>query len=588
MDDTSLPLRRVLGWLWSDHLRRRAPWFALALVFMTVEGASIGALTYLVQPMFDAIHPGAELSVVYWIAGAVAGVFALRALAGFSHRVILYRQAEVIAAGMQEAALAHVMALDQSFFHKHAPGALITRVSGDSTALKSLWPPMLQALGRDSITLVAILTVALMTDWRWTLIAVVGLPLMLAPLVLLQRSVRKTVQQSRRESAILATRLDETFHGIRTLQLTGTEPQELGRFRQTLARYLSAQRKTQTSSAAIPAIIDLVAAMGFAGVMLYGGSQIIAGAKTMGEFMSFFTGMALIFEPLRRLGGVSATWAQARVSLERLRALLDMQPGLVSPANPKPVPASANGLAVEFCDVSFGYGKARVLDGVSFRAEAGKTTALVGPSGAGKTTVFQLLTRLADPQSGQILLEGQDLRGLDLRELRQQFAVVSQDSALFDETIAHNIRMGAADQSPEGLQQALAAAHAEGFVRQMPKGAETRVGPRGSGLSGGQRQRVAIARAILRDAPVLLLDEATSALDSQSEQLVTEALDRLSQGRTTLVIAHRLSTVLQADRIVVMDKGRVVDQGRHADLLARGGLYAQLYRLQFRDEEARP
>lgn len=588
MEDKAISLRRVLGWLWSDYLKRRLLWLVLAAILMALEGASVGALTYLVQPMFDGIQRGADMAVVYWIAGAIAGVFALRALAGLSHRVILLRQAEAIAAEMQETALAHVMAQDQSFFHANPPGALTTRVSGDATAIKALWPPMLQALGRDSITLVSILAVALATDWLWTLIAVVGVPLMLLPLVLLQRAIRAAAGQSRQEAAVLATRLDESFHGIRTLQLTGTEPQELGRFRASLLRFLAAQNKSQAASAGIPAVIDLVAALGFAGVMLYGGHQIIAGEKTMGEFMSFFTGMALIFEPLRRLGSVSASWAQARVSLDRLRALLDLRPGLTSPTHPQPIPVAQGGLGLELRNVSFGYGEARVLDRVSFLAEAGKTTALVGPSGAGKSTIFHLLTRLADPQEGQILLQGLDLRQADLTELRRQFAVVSQDSALFDESIAHNVRLGARDQSDAALKRALADAHADEFVQTLPEGADTRVGPRGSGLSGGQRQRVSIARAILRDAPILLLDEATSALDSQSETLVTEALERLSQGRTTLVIAHRLSTVLQADRIVVMDRGRVVDQGSHAELLARGGLYADLYRLQFRDEEAKP
>jgi len=587
MDDRAISVKRLLVWLWSDHLRGRVVWLTLALIFMALEGAAVGGLTYLIKPMFDGIYPGADPATVYWIAGSVAGVFALRALAGFVQRVILYRQAEEVAAVMQETALAHVLTLDQSFFQANSPGALITRISGDTVAWKSLWPSMLQALGRDSFTLVAILTVAVMTDWLWTLIAVVGVPLMLAPLTRLQRSVRKTTRHSRQESAVLATRLDEAFHGIRTLQLTGTEPQELGRFRASLARYLGAQRKAQTASAGIPALIDIVAALGFAGVMLYGGTQIIAGEKTLGEFMSFFTGMALIFEPLRRLGSVSATWAQARVSLERLRALLDMTPSLTSPRDPAPIPTADQGLGLELRNVTFGYGGSAVLQEVSFRAEAGKTTALVGPSGAGKSTIFQLLTRLADPADGQVLIQGQDLRRLDLRDLRRQFAVVSQDSALFDETIAHNVRLGANDQSDGGLERALSAAHAQHFVQAMPDGAATQVGPRGSGLSGGQRQRVSIARAILRDAPILLLDEATSALDSQSEKLVTEALERLSKGRTTLVIAHRLSTILQADHIVVMDKGRVADQGTHAELLARGGLYADLYRLQFRDEEGK-
>ena len=574
---------QVLAWAWRDHLRPRAPMFGLALVFMALEGASVGALSWLVRPMFDGIYPGADRGVVWFVALAVAGVFSLRAVAGFAQRVILARQAEKIAAAMQRALLAHVMRLDLGFFLKNPPGGLIERIAGDSAALKVMWPPMLQALGRDSVALVALTVVAVSIDWRWTLIAVVGVPLVLGPLALLQARVRGTARAARAAAAVLATRLDETFHGIRTLQLTGTEPQEARRYDRALGVFLGAQVRSQTAAAAIPALIDLVAALGFAGVMLYGGSQILAGEKSLGEFMAFFTAMALVFEPLRRLGSVSATWAQARASLERMRGLLDVAPGILGPAVPRAMPVAAGGRRLELAGVSFAYGDLPVLTGASLVAEAGQTTALVGPSGAGKTTVFHLLTRMADPQAGRVLLDGVDLRDLDLGALRGQFSVVAQDSALFDDTIAENVAMGAADQGEAALARALADAHAADFVAALPQGAATLAGPRGSGLSGGQRQRIAIARAILRNAPVLLLDEATSALDARSEHLVTEALARLAKGRTTVVIAHRLATILQADKIVVMDKGRIVDQGRHADLLARGGLYADLYRLQFRD-----
>ena len=576
-------VRRLLTWIWRDYLKRRFPMMLLAFLFMALEGASIGALSYLVRPMFDSIHAGAPRSAVYGVAFAVAGVFVTRALAGFANRVIMSRQSEKIAADMQESQLVHVMKLDLAYFLKNPPGSLIERIRGDSAALKGLWPPILQAVGRDSVSLITLLAVALSIDWLWTLIAVVGVPVILGPLTLLQARVRVTSRQSRTAAGVLSTRLDETFHGIRTLQLTGAEPQEASRYRRALNTYLGAQIRSQTASAAIPALVDLVAALGFAGVMLYGGMQIIAGEKTLGEFMSFFTAMALVFDPLRRLGSISATWAQARASLERMRQLLDEVPTLQSPARPVPLPVVAGGVRLELRGVSFAYAELPVLTQIDLVAEPGQTTALVGPSGAGKTTVFHLLSRMADPQAGQVLMQGVDLRDMDLRQVRQQFSVVSQDSALFDEALSANIRMGATDHSDAGLAQALQDANAAEFVDKLTLGAETLAGPRGTALSGGQRQRIAIARALLRNAPVLLLDEATSALDSQSEKLVTDALARLSEGRTTLVIAHRLSTILRADKIVVMNKGAIVDQGTHQDLLARGGLYADLYRLQFQD-----
>jgi len=569
----------LLAWLWRDHLRRRSAALLAALLLMAVEGATSGLLSYLIRPMFDQVFLGTDRGAVIYVALAVAGVFGTRALAGFGQRVILARQAERISAALQQSLLSHVMTLDLGFFQTNPPGALIERLRGDTATLRGLWAPILSALGRDLVALVSLLGVALYIDWRWTLIAVVGVPLLVLPLSRLQNRVRRTATSAREAAALLATRLDEVFHGITTIKLTGSEAHEAARYARAQDGFLRAQFRSETAAAAIPALIDLVAAMGFAGVMLYGGLQIIDGEKTLGEFMSFFVAMALVFEPLRRLGSVGGAWAQARASLERMRFVLDQRTSLLNPASPAPIPAIP-GLTLH--DVHFAYGDAPVLQGASFTAEPGQTTALVGPSGAGKSTVFHLLTRMADPTAGGITYGGTDLRALDLAALRGQFAVVAQDTALFDEPIATNVRMGAQDASDAALHRALSDANA-GFVAQLPQGADTPAGPRGSALSGGQRQRIAIARALLRDAPVLLLDEATSALDAASEQLVAEALTRLGQGRTTIVIAHRLATVRDADKIVVMDQGRVVDQGTHDDLLARGGLYADLYRLQFKE-----
>jgi subfamily B ATP-binding cassette protein MsbA len=296
--------------------------------------------------------------------------------------------------------------------------------------------------------------------------------------------------------------------------------------------------------------------------------------------------MSLAFDPLRRLAALSGTWSQASASVERIKGVLDARPALAVAARPVPPPEGPVG--VELRDARLAYGGQPVLDGLSFVAAAGRTTALVGPSGAGKTTVFHLLTRLVDPDAGEVLVGGRPAAAMELGALRGLFSVVSQDALLFDDTIRENLLLGRRDVSEARLREVLEAAHLDAFVAALPLGLETPVGPRGSALSGGQRQRVAIARALLRDRPVLLLDEATSALDAGTEALVQDALDRLARGRTTLVIAHRLSTVRAADRIVVMAAGRAVDQGTHRELLARGGLYADLHRMQFRDEAAPP
>jgi ABC-type multidrug transport system fused ATPase/permease subunit len=310
--------------------------------------------------------------------------------------------------------------------------------------------------------------------------------------------------------------------------------------------------------------------------------QIINGTKTIGDFMAFFAAIALVFEPLRRLGKLSGAWQKALVSMERVYNVFQVKPTILSPTEPANLRMAPEKADIEFDNVQFAYGDNAVLDGVSFTAKAGQTTALVGASGAGKTTVFKALTRLIDPACGRILLGGTEVRAMKLPELRGLFSVVTQDTQLFDETIRDNILLGQ-PRSSEALDRALTAAHVAEFLSQTESGLDSGAGPRGSNLSGGQRQRVAIARALLRDTPFLLLDEATSALDTKSEAVVQDALETLSEGRTTLVIAHRLSTIRNAEKIVVMDQGRVVDQGTHDELIARDGLYAGLYRIQFRD-----
>jgi ATP-binding cassette subfamily B protein len=324
---------------------------------------------------------------------------------------------------------------------------------------------------------------------------------------------------------------------------------------------------------------DVMAGLGFLAVLIFGGGEIISGEKTVGQFMSFFTAIGFAFEPLRRLGAISGIWQVAASGIERIKELIESEPTLVSPKNPMPAPQGTPEIRLEATKLA--YGDAKVLRGATFTAEAGKTTAIVGASGAGKSTVFNLLTRLVDPQSGRVTIGGVPTGAMKLEDLRDMFSVVSQEALLFDETVRENIVLGRTDVSEAKLKSALDAAHVTDFLKKLPQGLDTPVGPRGTNLSGGQRQRVVIARALLRNTPILLLDEATSALDAQSEPVVQEALDKLAKGRTTLVFAHRLSTVREADKIVVMDKGQVVDEGTHDALIARGGIYASLYNMQF-------
>ena len=571
----------VARWLWACFIRHRLHFIGLAVAFMVLEALTLGAFSYLVQPMFDEVFIAGNREGVFLVALAMAMVFFGRGLARLAHKAIMAWQAEVATAELQTMLLAHLTLLDQGFFKHNAPGILIERVRGDSEALRRVFKSLITGLGRDGAGVIVLFGVALWTDWQWTLIALLGLPLLGLPLIAIQRLIRRRSTEARLAAANSSNRLDEAFHGIATLQLTGSEAREVGRFREIMRGFVRKATRAAIGQASVPTVMDFGAAIGFGLVLIYGGLQIIEGTRTVGQFMSFFTALGLLFDPLRRFTALTAEWQNILASLERTHALLQTQAKVTNPPPPHlPVPDRSNA-SVELRAVDFAYDTEMVLQDLSFFAPAGKTTAIVGPSGAGKTTVFALLTRLVDVNAGEVLIGGQDVRRMDLAALRRLFAVVSQDTALFDETIRDNILMAAKDVSDADLQAALSAAHVDDFLPLLANGLDTLAGPRGSSLSGGQRQRVAIARALLRDAPILLLDEATSALDAKSEAFVQDALDRLAAGRTTLVIAHRLSTVRRADQIVVMDRGRVVERGNHDELLALGGVYARLYALQF-------
>ena len=580
--------RIVARWIWDAFVRHRLALIGLAVLLMVVEALMLGAFSYLVQPMFDDVLVEGEKGRVYLVALAMAGVFVGRGVARLGHKAVMTFQAEGATADLQAMLLAHLTRLDMGFFKQNAPGVLIERVRGDSEALRRVFQGLITGLGRDGAAVIVLLGVALWTDWQWTLIAILGIPILVLPILWLQRLIRRRSREGRIAAADGSNRLDEAFHGIATIQLTGTEARENSRFRGIMDHMVQKVARASIGQAAVSTVMDVGAGIGFALVLIYGGFQIIEGTRTVGQFMSFFTALGLLFDPMRRLSALSAEWQNILASLERTHALLQVTPKVVNPSPPYlPVPARTQA-SVELRDVTFAYEDEPVLRSLSFAAPAGKTTAIVGPSGAGKTTVFALLTRLADVDAGQVLIGGQDVRQMDLAALRSLFAVVSQDTALFDETIRDNILMGVDNVSDDALQDALHAAHVDDFLPLLSNGVDTLAGPRGSALSGGQRQRVAIARALLRDAPILLLDEATSALDAKSEALVQDALNRLAAGRTTLVIAHRLSTIRNADNIIVMERGQVVEQGTHENLIAYGGAYARLYAIQFGPKGAGP
>lgn len=568
---------RLLHRFWTDYLRIHRGPMAGAFALMTVEGSTLALISWMLKPLFDRVFVGKESGAIWWVGGAIMAIFLLRAVTLIASRSLLSRISLGISTTMQRDLLAHIMTLDGRFFQANPPGAMIERIQGDTIAVQGVWATILTSATRDAISLVMLFAVAVSIDPQWTLAALIGAPILILPAALVQRYIRRKVRQNRANASARATRLDEVMHGIASVKLNRAETDQTRRFAAIVARIRQAEVKVAAMSSVVPALTDIVTGVGFVAVLALGGREVMEGTRSIGDFMSFFTALALAFQPMRRLGGLAGTWQTAAASLERIYQVLDTQPRIRSGARVQP-PADTT---IRFQDVWLSYDDKPVLQGLDFTADAGRTTALVGPSGAGKSTVFNLLTRMVDPDRGQITLGGVPVQDLDLGVLRDQFSTVAQESALFDETLRDNILMGRPDADDAALLRAMEAAHVSDFVNAMPMGLDSPAGPRGSALSGGQRQRIGIARAILRDAPVLLLDEATSALDTASERLVQAALENLSQGRTTLVIAHRLSTIRNADRIVVIEQGRVVEQGSHAQLMDQGGAYARLVALQF-------
>ncbi|MFO1117882.1 MAG: ABC transporter transmembrane domain-containing protein [Beijerinckiaceae bacterium] len=556
---------------------------ALAFVALTVASAATLTFPFAVRRMIDFGFSTENAAMINNYFGAMLAVVGVLALASGVRYYLVMTLGERVVADLRDDVFAHLSHLDASFYDSARVGELVSRLTADTTQLKTAFGASASVVLRNLFMFIGAIVLMVATSPKLSALVLVAIPLIVFPLIFSGRMVRRRSRHAQDTLADASAFAAENLGAVRTMQAFVAEEATTRRFARAVEEAYDAARIATSARSVLTSVAILMASASVIGVLWYGAHDVLVGRMTSGTLSQFVLYAVLGASSLGELSQVWSEVAAAAGSAGRIGELLAVQSKIVAPKAPVVLPKPSRG-EIAFERVGFSYPSAPlagIVDDLSFRIASGERVAIVGPSGAGKSTLFQLLMRFYDPQQGRVTLDGVDIRTVDPQELRRRIALVPQEPVIFGATIAENIAYGRPDATRAEIESAAKRAAADGFIAELDKGYDALVGERGVTLSGGQRQRLAIARAILKDAPVLLLDEATSALDAENEALVQGALDDVMKGRTTLVIAHRLATVLEADRILVMDAGRVVEEGTHATLVARGGLYARLARLQF-------
>ncbi|MCL5096271.1 MAG: ABC transporter transmembrane domain-containing protein [Candidatus Omnitrophica bacterium] len=518
--------------------------------------------------------------VTLLLVSTIPAIMLLRGLFGYLNIYLLQWAAIRAITDLRTRLFGHLIRLSSGFFTRSSTGELTSRIAGDTAALQGILSNALSVIIKDPVKLISLLTFLLWTQPKLTLISMVVLPFCLSPIVIYSRKVRHSSAAIQTHFAELINLMMESFTGNRIIKAYNLEDMVIRQFRETSRKFISHYMRVVRSSEIPGPLLEFFGAVGVSMVFLYLAFQ--TGPRTSsGDFMAVVLAIWSMYAPLKSLIRLHSQLEQARAASQRVFELLATSSSVLEPAKPK----SLNGAKadIHFDGVQFAYGEKPVLRDIKLKVQAGQIVALVGSSGSGKTTLANLLLRFYDPQKGTVRIGLTDIRSVSTHDLRSQIAVVTQEAILFNDTIRNNILLGAPGASDREIEAAAKHAHAHGFIMEKPQGYDSVIGEKGVNLSGGQRQRIAIARAILKNAPILILDEATSALDTESERAVQAALEELMEGRTTLCIAHRLSTIQNADVIIVLDQGRIVEQGRHAELVQGGGVYQKLYEMQFRN-----
>lgn len=569
--------------LWHEYISKYKRAIFFGLFCMGVSAFMTAALAKLLQPLFDDVFFSKDENMLWVVAAVVFTVFVLKGLSSFGDSMSMVYVGQHIISDIQKRLFSHLLDADLAYFHARSSGELVSRFTNDVNMMRSAVTNSLTSLGKDTLSLIFLVVLMFYQDFLLASLAFFVFPAAILPIVKIGKKMRKVSSNTQVEMGTFNILLSQVFQGVRIVKSYAMESYERGRANEIIDTLCTLIIKSGRTRAASHPIMETLGGIAIVTVIIYGGLQVIHGDRTTGTFISFITALLLAYEPLKRIANLNANLQEGLAAAVRVFETLDTKPSLKDKKDAQLLLVSKGNIEISNVNFTYPSGK-KALHNIQLKIPGGKRVALVGPSGGGKSTLMNMLPRFYDVSEGRIAIDGLDIRDVTLGSLRSQIALVSQEVILFDDTVRANIAYGRMGAKDDDIIKAAKLAAAHDFIMSLPEGYDTIVGEQGIRLSGGQRQRLSIARAMLKNAPILLLDEATSALDTESERQVQAALNRLMEGRTTLVIAHRLSTVMDADAIYVIEDGKITESGKHEDLMANKKTYARLVEMQFSNE----